>query len=98
MNQYFAPATLEMTTDEDSAGQLANIIVKNDRHGRIRATLWREGIGEEMSTAFPILLVPGEVLSLSTYNRLMDLSFANEPIFPRIEQSHQGVSLHQIQD
>ncbi len=98
VNHYFLPATVEMMTDEDARGNLANIVVKNDSLMRIRATLWRNGAGEEISTAFPILLVAGEILTLNNNNLKMDLSFSNEPIVQRFGQVPQGASLQQIQD
>lgn len=98
VNHYFSPVTLEMATDKDDSGELANIIVGNDKFNSIRATLWRSGTGEDVNTAFPILLVPGDILSLNTNFLKMDLSFANEPSIQRFGQSSQSVSLQQIQD
>lgn len=98
VNHYFSPTILELTAYADNNGPFANIKVKGEESGKVWATLWRDGVGKDISTNSPILLVPGEILTIRDFRKLMNLSFLNEAISERIDHTPTSVHLQQIQE
>lgn len=95
LNTYFSPINVELIVGYDDRGEYSNLVIQDNPKNNKNTIKCRNQEGEILDSTIPILLIPGEAVSLKSRNLLMEIAFINSEIYAERDYMQGGYIMEQ---